>query len=84
MERKVESTVETVAAVVGTVVTSAVGGWVFVMLMMPFVFPLLLVGGAVLLWHECRPRPVHSARPAARASAPKPSRLEKGSVAAAA
>ncbi len=66
---KAPSVVGLVAKVLGTFLAVAAGAYAFVLVMMPFVFPAVLVGVAVALWRASRP-----AAPVRRAAKPVPAR----------
>lgn len=63
--------VRTVGQMLGTFLAVIIGAGVFVMMMMPFVFPVVLVGAAVALWRASRPPARHVAKPAPARVAPQ-------------
>jgi hypothetical protein len=67
---KASSMVGLVLKVLGTFLAVAAGAYAFVLVMMPFVFPAVLVGVAFALWRASRP----VAAPARRAAKPAPAR----------
>lgn len=67
---KAPSMVGLVLRGLGTFLAVAAGAYAFVLVMMPFVFPAVLVGVAVALWRANRP----AAAPARRAGKPAPVR----------